>query len=1098
MKYRLALDLGSTSLGWAVVLLKKVPDDVRPVPCAIVRSGVRIFSDGREPAAKGQVGASLAVTRRAARAMRRRRDRLLKRKARMHKLLVDQRFFPADIAERKALELLNPYELRAKGLDAALTPAEFARALFHINQRRGFFNNRKTDKGSKDSSALLHAISELDKQMDPMGADGKPRTVGELLHRRFTDESKPPHERTVRARPNGMAGAKLAYDLYIDRRMIAAEFDALWAKQSELQPATFNEQARASLRDCLLFQRALRPVKPGRCTLIPYLHRAALALPSQQRFRMYQEVNNLKVQRIGLPDEALSPTQRNQIIAMLERPAKEMKKAHELSFDAIRSALQLGGGVRFNLEDVKRDSLKGNSTTASLSKRDHFGPTWHEWSERQQDAIVHQLVNQQRRDVLIRRLQRYCLVDEARAARIADAGLPDGYGSLSRKALSQVLLHLRADVRSYADAARLAGYHHSDLSHNSEVPGRTHPVQHVVQETGEIKTLHAFNRLPYYGEFLQRHVGFADPDAKLDPSADPDKLPTHLLERFHGRIANPTVHVGLNQVRVVVNALIQSYGHPSEVVIEVASELKRRPDHRSAEYRKGAITEANFRPYCSCAGCVNVRQKLDGDLNRVLRQEAAEMLDCAPERVSRDDVTKLRLYKEMERRDGFVACPYSGKPISRSMALSPEVEVDHILPRSRTLDDGRANKTLCIKRANRIKGEWTPYEAKDLFAREGWLYEDIERRVEKWGRIKAFRFGKDAMKEWLRDHKDFLARALNDTRYLCRIAQEYLSLVCPADTRVIPGQMTAELRHRFGLNNILGVTGEKNRDDHRHHAVDACVIAVTDRGLLKRFADASAEAHLKGLDKLNIPDPWPSYREHVRRAVHAIRVSRKPDHGHEGGMMEATAYGIGQDGSIKQKKKADGSAGREVKNLIRISEPRQPERHGLDTDGRPLAYVGYLGGSNYCIEIVRNEKGTWEGEVVTTFAAYQRVAEEERRLRNSDSQNGRIHDVATAVLRNSERSIKTNRSLVMRLMIGDSVLIEDDDEKRLLRVVKIDPSTNVVLAEINEAGELKKRHDDASDVFRYTNLRGGSFQKAKARRITISPIGELRDPGFKA
>ena len=129
MRYRLALDLGSTSLGWAMIRL-----NAENAPVAVIKAGVRIFSDGRNP----KDGSSLAVTRREARAMRRRRDRLLKRKGRMIAGLVAHGFFPKLEAERKALETLNPYTLRAKGLDAALTPAEFGRALFHINQRRGF------------------------------------------------------------------------------------------------------------------------------------------------------------------------------------------------------------------------------------------------------------------------------------------------------------------------------------------------------------------------------------------------------------------------------------------------------------------------------------------------------------------------------------------------------------------------------------------------------------------------------------------------------------------------------------------------------------------------------------------------------------------------------------------------------------------------------------------------------------------------------------------------------------------------------------------------------------------------------------------------
>lgn len=105
--YRLALDLGSTSLGWAMFRIRQDPI-LGTAPTAIIRSGVRIFSDGRNP----KDGSSLAVTRRAARAMRRRRDRLLKRKSRMLGHLVRHGFFSADEAARKALERLNPYQLQ--------------------------------------------------------------------------------------------------------------------------------------------------------------------------------------------------------------------------------------------------------------------------------------------------------------------------------------------------------------------------------------------------------------------------------------------------------------------------------------------------------------------------------------------------------------------------------------------------------------------------------------------------------------------------------------------------------------------------------------------------------------------------------------------------------------------------------------------------------------------------------------------------------------------------------------------------------------------------------------------------------------------------
>ena len=247
MRYRLALDLGSTSLGWAMLRL-----DADDRPCAVIKAGVRIFSDGRNP----KDGSSLAVTRRDARAMRRRRDRLLKRKSRIMRALVAHGFFPAEDSKRKLLETLNPYLLRAKGLDNALTPEEFARAMFHINQRRGFKSNRKTDKADNDSGALKTAINKLRQQIQNEGC----RTVGEWLARRDAKGQtvRARYRETRVSREGGKPRIEKSYDLYIDRAMIEHEFDVLWAKQFELRPELFHELARAELKDALLFQRNLK------------------------------------------------------------------------------------------------------------------------------------------------------------------------------------------------------------------------------------------------------------------------------------------------------------------------------------------------------------------------------------------------------------------------------------------------------------------------------------------------------------------------------------------------------------------------------------------------------------------------------------------------------------------------------------------------------------------------------------------------------------------------------------------------------------------------------------------------------------------------
>jgi CRISPR-associated endonuclease Csn1 len=483
MRYRLALDLGSTSLGWAMIRL--AADDT---PCAVIKAGVRIFSNGREPAGKGEVGTSLAATRREARAMRRRRDRLLKRKARMTRTLVQHGFFPRDEAARKALERLDPYALRAKGLDSALTGPDFARALFHINQRRGFKSNRKTDKKDNDSGALKQSIRQL---RDALQAE-QCRTVGEWLHRRHSAGQgvRARLRQTPVTRDNGKTGIDKRYDLYIDRAMIEAEFDALWANQASLNPALYTETARADLKDALLHQRPLKPVKPGRCTLLPEQERAPLALPSTQRFRIYQEINHLRVLHPDLQERALTRHERDLLADALEHNSKR-------TFGQITKLLGLGSGVKFNLEDAKRTELKGNTTSAILSGKNGFGPAWFSWDEAQQDAIVCQLVSEESEGRLVRWLMEHTGVDEARAETIANTGLPEGYGSLSAAALARILPELRREVVSFTEAAQAAGFNTNQLSGNTETPGKTHPVEVTNATTGEIKTFHAFNKLPY-------------------------------------------------------------------------------------------------------------------------------------------------------------------------------------------------------------------------------------------------------------------------------------------------------------------------------------------------------------------------------------------------------------------------------------------------------------------------------------------------------------------------------------------------------------------------------------------------------------------------
>ncbi|MBM3510549.1 MAG: type II CRISPR RNA-guided endonuclease Cas9, partial [Alphaproteobacteria bacterium] len=255
MAYRLGLDIGTNSIGWWALNL-----DAAGKPSGSLAAGVRVFGDGRNP----KDGSSLAVQRRGPRGMRRRRDHYLRRRHDLMEILIAVGLMPPDEVGRKEIEKLDPYEVRTKALGRALTPYELGRALFHLNQRRGFKSNRKIDKA--EDNKLTEKIDELRRRMHESGA----RTLGEFLYRRRLKG------KMVRARPE--AG------FYPDRALYDAEFEAI-RKQQEPHHTLRTDQW-AQIKDVIFFQRPLKPVKPGWCLFEEGERRAHRALPSAQEFRI--------------------------------------------------------------------------------------------------------------------------------------------------------------------------------------------------------------------------------------------------------------------------------------------------------------------------------------------------------------------------------------------------------------------------------------------------------------------------------------------------------------------------------------------------------------------------------------------------------------------------------------------------------------------------------------------------------------------------------------------------------------------------------------------------------------------------------------------
>lgn len=1050
MGTRLGLDIGTNSIGWCFY----DGDSIRDI-------GVRIFSDGRDP----KSGASLAVDRRDARAMRRRRDRYVRRRSVLLEALVECGLMPADAQDAKALAGCDPYKLRAAALSEELSSHQLGRILFHLNQRRGFKSNRKTQRkssGDKEGGKIAGAAKALDRAMDG-------QTYGQFLN------SQPVKRVRMRAEGDG-------YDFYPERRHLEAEFDAVWAAQAARHPALLTDAVYDRLRRIIFFQRPLKAPKVGGCTFFNEEPRLPKAHPLFQERRLYEEVNQLEITKAGAPSRKLTLDQRDKVILKL-------KSAKTASFSGLAKLLKLAEDESFNKASENRPGLIGDEIFASFSDKKCLSTRWAHFDAGTQWAIVEAVAEEE--DPV--RLHNWLMATHGVSAEQAEAVgricLPDGYGRLGETASSKILAELKKDVITYNEAVEAAlGRSHSDF------------------RTGEV-----LGELPYYGELLSREI----PPGTLNPDDDE--------QTRWGRITNPTVHIGLNQLRRLLNAIIRVHGRPDEIVVELARDLKLNEEQK-AEHRKriGANTRAAE---------VRSRKLLESDQRDTGANRAL-----------------LKLWEDLDPDNPLDrCCPFCGQHISQVALFTDEVEIEHIISYSRSFDDSTANKVIAHRSCNREKGNKTPWEA--------WGHQDrwsiIAEQASRLHKSKQWRFAPDAMERFEKGG-DFLARQLTDTQYLSRMARTYLSSLYPdtAGVYVIPGRMTAMLRRLWGLNELLPDHNyvenphggaPKNRLDHRHHAIDAAVVGVTTRALLNEISQAAGRAEDQNLDKLfiDLPQPWETFREDLRESLSRVVVSHKADHGRKGKLPKGkdataarlhndTAYGLtgltGDSGlpivvhrvpllSLKPTDVIDpiripdaalqralwgtteGLSGKNFEAALIKFSKSDPVFKGIrhvrvrevlsvisirDASGR--AFKAYKGDANARFDVWRMPDGKWvsswkdkDGKshsgVVSMFDAHQTGQPEQR-----------PHPAAKRVL-----SLRHN----------DLIAVEPQGEsRRIVRVVKFSMG-GIVFAEHNESGALKARHSLSNDVdpFRYFTSSASGLQKANARQIRVDELGRIFDPG---
>ncbi len=373
------------------------------------------------------------------------------------------------------------------------------------------------------------------------------------------------------------------------------------------------------------------------------------------------------------------------------------------------------------------------------------------------------------------------------------------YSSLSTKAIRKILPHLK-DGNDYSVACEYAGYRHSKQSLTKE----------------EIRN-----------KVLK------------------DKL--ELLPR--NSLRNPVVEKILNQMINVVNSVVDTYGKPDEIRIELARELKKSAKERE-ELSKS----------------INETTRLHEGLVQKLQKE------FGLSHVSRNDIIRYKLYNELES-NGYKTL-YTNTYIPREKLFSKEFDIEHIIPQAKLFDDSFSNKTLEARQANLDKSNTTAFDFVATKYGDEFANGEYKTRIDKLMADKVIsktKHDKLLMKE-ADIPSGFINRDLRDSQYIAKKAREILEELVRF---VVPttGSITDRLRDDWQLVDVmqelnwnkydqLGMTeiiegrdGQRirrikdwtKRNDHRHHAMDALTIAFTKRSFIQYLNNLNARVQ-KGVD----------------------------------------------------------------------------------------------------------------------------------------------------------------------------------------------------------------------------------------------------------
>jgi CRISPR-associated endonuclease Csn1 len=842
----LGLDLGTNSIGWSMI---EIDDNERPI--SILGMGSRIIplsTDDKSQFEKGQA-ISKNQDRTRVRTQRKGYDRKQLRKKELKKLLVELNIMPTE--ELMQIPKLELWKLRSDAVTTPISAPQLGRILYSLNQKRGYKSARSEANQDKKETDYVAEVKSRYAQLKSNN-----QTVGQYF---YTELSKAENDNQYFRKKEKV----LPREAYLE------EFDKIMETQKKAHPFLTDELVHTLREEIIFFQRKLKSQKGlvSVCELsgiaVTYTDKetqrektiltgpkvAPKTSPLNQLCTIWERVNNitLKVKnetggRNKWREYDLSLDEKKLLVEYLNENEK-------LSFDKLRTLLnlkkdevfpnkQIAKGINGNIVlsalknivknhnilqfSLVKSSIEGRSNLIDKST----GEVLVEEKPEEIDAsceneplyqLWHTIYAIQDLDECKKALIKRFGLDESVAENLSKLDFnKQGYANKSNKAIRKILPYLMRGY-VYSESCELAGFNHSNSL--------------TKKEQSEKQT----------NEYLEL-------------------LPKNSLRQ-------PVVEKILNQMINVVNGIISAYGIPTKIRVELARQLKQSKDERSED---------------------ESRNYLNGKINEEVKKRLSD-LGLTPTKTLVQKYKFIFPTKVAKWSESQVVnqCIYCGKSFNLKEALDGDsFDVDHIIPKALLFDDSQTNKVLVHRSCNASKTNKTAF---DYIASKGQAeLDEYIHRVENWydrgvisyGKMERLKVSheqyierKKKKKETEADKKlweSFINRQLRETQYISKKSIEILGKISN-NVFVTEGGVTAELRKLWGWNDVLmnlqlpkykelgqtewkewtsdhgknkhkkeQIVGWTKRDDHRHHAVDALVVACTKQSFIQRINTLNA------------------------------------------------------------------------------------------------------------------------------------------------------------------------------------------------------------------------------------------------------------------